>query len=215
VLGTVAGRAGAAGPSSQVLVGTFKLTAGHVAGSRVTGSYFRMVYPGGTLTGGKFFRNPDSTTPDKTYTLVKPGTSGGLKTGGFQPAPTPTFDAKGNSRATSIIAPQRFAQLAFGLSTSSRDPVSGKSVPAPSIQVANGKLTGQVEALVASWNKLYFNQGSPKPGGTKPGLTSSVTGTYNAKTRAFVLEWASAIVGGPFNGFTGYWHLEGMFVPAH
>jgi hypothetical protein len=29
-----------------------------------------------------------------------------------------------------------------------------------------------------------------------------------------VLTWKSLIVGGQFNGFTGYWHLEGTFVPA-
>jgi hypothetical protein len=22
------------------------------------------------------------------------------------------------------------------------------------------------------------------------------------------------VVGGPFNGFTGYWHLQGKFVPS-
>ena len=199
--------------AAQPLVGTFRLAPGHGSGGSVTGSYFRMVYPGGTIRAGKFFKNPDSTATDKTYTLVRPGTSGGLVTGGYQPAPTQAFDAKGNARATKIIEPQRFTQLAFSLSTSPQDPVSGKAVPSPSLTATNGKLSGQVEALAASWNKLYFNQGSPKPGGGKPGLTSSVTGTYDSKTHAFVLEWASAIVGGPFNGFTGVWHLQGTFEP--
>ena len=40
------------------------------------------------------------------------------------------------------------------------------------------------------------------------------TGTYNPDTKAFTLEWTSYIDGGPFNGFTGYWHLEGVFEPA-
>jgi hypothetical protein len=39
-----------------------------------------------------------------------------------------------------------------------------------------------------------------------------VTGTYNAKTHGFVLSWTSQVVGGPFNGFTGDWHLTGTFV---
>ena len=64
----------------------------------------------------------------------------------------------------------------------------------------------------AEWNRQYFNQGSPKPDGSKPGITSPVTGTFDAKTRAFTLEWTSSIVGGPFNGFTGQWHLEGTYV---
>jgi hypothetical protein len=40
-------------------------------------------------------------------------------------------------------------------------------------------------------------------------LTRPVTGTYDAKTKTFTITWYSAIVGGPFNGFTGYWHLQG------
>ena len=65
----------------------------------------------------------------------------------------------------------------------------------------------------ASWNNEYFNQGSPKPNGTRPGLTTPVSGSYDAATNAFVLTWSSQVVGGPFNGFTGYWHLVGTFVP--
>ena len=40
----------------------------------------------------------------------------------------------------------------------------------------------------------------------------SARGTYDAKTGKFVLEWTSLIQGGPFNQFTGVWHLEGTFV---
>jgi len=41
-----------------------------------------------------------------------------------------------------------------------------------------------------------------------------VSGTYDSKTKKFVLEWASQIVGGPFNDFTGVWHFEGTFEPT-
>ncbi len=44
--------------------------------------------------------------------------------------------------------------------------------------------------------------------------TSPVTGAYDAETGAFVLEWSSQIVGGPFNDFTGVWPLEGTFEAA-
>ena len=37
---------------------------------------------------------------------------------------------------------------------------------------------------------------------------------YDAATGAFVISWTSQIVGGPFNGFSGYWHLQGHFTPA-
>jgi hypothetical protein len=213
-LGAVQAGASPKASAGKPLVGTFKLTKGTFANGVASGSYFRMVYPGGTIKGGKFFQNPDSTASDKSYTLVRPGSSGGLSTAGFQAGPTPAFDAKGDALATKIIAPARFNAIAFGLSTLSRDPKGGPAIPAPSIVVTNGKLSGQVEAVYASWNKLFFNQGSPKPGGAKPGLTSSVSGTYNSKTGAFALQWTSAVVGGPFNGFTGYWHLQGTFSPS-
>jgi hypothetical protein len=210
---TQAGAARRASASGQALVGTFKLTAGSFGTAGASGSYFRMIYPGGTIAKGKFFSNPDSTASDKTYTLVKPGTAGGLVTGSFQASPTPAFDAKGDAKVATIIAPAAFNQIKFGLATLSKDPTTSKSVIAPAITDSNGKLSGQLEALWAEWNNLYFNQGSPKPDGTKPGLTQPVSGTYDVSTGAFVLTWASAISGGPFNGFTGYWHLAGTFVP--
>jgi hypothetical protein len=206
--------ASAANAHATTLVGTFDLTAGSCVTTPPTGTYFRMIFPGGSLTAGKFFDNPDSTCTDKSYTLAVPGTAGGFKTGKYQPNPVPAFSATGSALADTIIQPQSFTAINFSIATDSKDPQTGDAVPAPTIKVKNGKLSGQVEAWSASWNKLYFNQGSPKPGGTSPGLTEPVTGTYNSKTHAFVLTWASAVVGGPFNGFTGYWHLQGKFVPS-
>jgi hypothetical protein len=207
--------AGASGKSAaKALVGTFKLTPGSCASTTPSGTYFRMIFPGGTVAGGKFFDNPDSTCTDTSYTLASPGTGGGFKTGTYQPNPTPAYSTSGGALADAIIEPQAFTGINFSISTNRIDPQTGLSVPAPVIKVKNGKLSGQIEAWSASWNKLSFNQGSPKPGGSKPGLTLAVSGTYNAKTHAFVLVWASAVVGGPFNGFTGYWHLAGDFKAA-
>jgi hypothetical protein len=217
-LGTVIlipiGSAGASSSRAKVLSGTFKLAAGSCAGATATGTYFRMIYPGGTIAAGKFFDNPDSTCTDLSYTLASPGTAGGLVTGKYQPGPTPAFSSTGGALAASIIQPQLFTAIDFSISTHSIDPQTGLAVPAPVIKDTNGKLSGQVKAWSADWNNLHFNQGSPKPDGTSPGLTEAVSGTYNAKTHAFVLTWASAVVGGPFNGFTGYWHLQGTFKPA-
>ena len=98
--------------------------------------------------------------------------------------------------------------------TSKTDPQTKQSVPKPKITVKGGKLSGDLKALDASWNNQNFNQGSPKPDGSKPGLTKAVSGTYDSKTRKFVLECASQIVGGPFNDFTGFWHFEETFEPA-
>jgi hypothetical protein len=206
--------ANAASSGRHALVGTFKLQPGACVGTSVTGTYFQMIFPGGTVANGKFFDNPDSTCANKAYTLTVPGLRGGLVTGKYQPNPTPAFNAQGGALADSIVQPQSFTAIDFSIATSQKDPQTGLAVPPPAISVKSGKLSGQVEAWSASWNKLYFNQGSPKPNGSSPGLTAPLSGTYNSKTHAFVITWTSQVVGGPFNGFTGLWHLTGTFSSA-
>ena len=202
---------GAAGASSSKLVGTFKITKGVSVKGSIRGSYFRMVYPGGNPKSGPFFANPNSSSSNKTYTLVSPGTQGGLRTGAYQPAPKVAFDSKGDSLAGLIIKPTSFTGINFGVLASAKDAQTGKALSVPTITVSSGHLSGDVRAFNAAWNKLYFNHGSPKANGSRPGLTSRVTGAYNAKTHAYTLTWSGAIVGGPFNGFTGVWHLTGVF----
>ena len=189
------------------LAGVFKLTAGACAGAAVSGSYFRMVQAGGTAAG-PFIPNPDSPcAADTTYSLLAPGTDGGLANGRSQPAPDPAFDASGNATAAAIAQPVKFFGMAFGLATD-------KATDPPALTAAAGKLSGQVKAWTAYYAGAPFNQGSPKPDGTKPGLTTDVTGTIDSATGAFVIEWSSLIVGGSFDSFTGIWHLEGVFQPA-
>lgn len=202
-------------PRGTALVGTFRLTPGACSGAGASGTWFRMIQPGGTLEKGKFFENPDSPCRDKSFTPQRPGTDGGLVTGRYQPGPARPFDASGNAGASAILEPGTFTAIGFAISTAPIDPQSGKKVAKPEIRVdAEGHLSGQISAWSAAWNNLYFNQGSPKPDGSSPGLTAPVSGTYDEQTGAFVLTWASQVVGGPFNGFTGAWHLEGTFEPA-
>jgi hypothetical protein len=156
------------------------------------GSYFRMEEPAGAKV--KYFSNPYSTDSNKTYTLITAGVDGGLRTGTLQPPPTPAFDAKGDSLANLIVAPADFTGIKFGLATTGT---------APSISAASGHLSGQISGFTAEWNKLSFKQGS-----------SHVAGTYNSVTHAYVLTWSSRISGGPFNGFTGVWHLQGTFASS-
>lgn len=189
-----------AASTSKSAVGTFKLKAGSFSGGKPSGSYFRMAQP-----DGKFFENPASASSDKSYTLFKPGTDGGILTGKYQTKAG--FDATGNSQAGAIVKPTGFNGIAFGLLTRKRDTASGPASPAPSFTVKGSRLTANVSSLTAAWNKLFFNQGSPKPGKK----TALATGTFNAKTGAYKLDWKSLIVGGPFNGFTGVWHFEGTF----
>lgn len=194
------------------LVGLFRLTSGSYAGGKVSGSYIRLVLPGGSVQKGPYFPNPNSS--GGTYTLLRPGTDGGLRTGAYQEPPNPPFAGLGNATANRIMVPQSFAFINYSLSTSKIDPQTKLTVPPPSIGVSDGKLSGSLQAVSAEWNSQFFNQGSPKPDGSSPGLTSAVTGTYNADTKAYTLDWTSQIVGGPFNHFSGVWHLEGVFEPS-
>lgn len=196
--------------ASGDLVGTFGIDAG-ADGTDVTGSYFRMVQSGGTVADGPFVPNADSTATDQTYTLLEAGTDGGLETGAFQPGPDPLFDADGNALADAIIQPVTFFGVAFSITTSDTDPESGDPVVEVTITDEDGTLSGQTTAITAAYGGQQFNQGAPKPDGSLPGETTEVTGTYDAATGAYTLDWASQIVGGSFDGFTGVWHLEGTF----
>ncbi len=192
------------------LVGTFEITAGECADAGVTaGSFFRMVQPGGTVEDGPFIDNGDSVCGDTTFTVLSPGTDGGLTTGTFQPAPDPAFDAAGNATSGTIIAPVPFFGLAFSAASDEAD-----GVTVPEVTATDGVLSGDLSAIAAYYGGEVFNQGAPKPGGENPGLTSGPTGTIDADTGAFVLEWTSQIEGGAFNEFSGVWHLEGTFTAA-
>ena len=75
-----------------------------------------------------------------------------------------------------------------------------------------GELSGDVAAVSAFYAGEVFNQGSPKPDGSATGETTPApTGSIDTATGAYSLDWASQIVGGAFNDFTGVWHLEGSF----
>jgi hypothetical protein len=196
--------------SGTPLSGTLELAPGRLVTtggrSEYTGTYFRMLEPGET---DEYFPNGSSHAKNTTYTLLAPGTDGGLKLGAYQPPPSPAFTGAGNARAHRITVPESFTGIEFSISTARKDAQSGASVPTPSLTLNGAKLTGNFSAWTAEWNKIYFNQGAPKPNGSYPGLTRPVTGTYDAKTHAFTIIWYSQIVGGPFTGFTGFWHLEG------
>jgi hypothetical protein len=200
--------------SPAPLIGTFTITAGSCSGGTASGTYLRMVLSGGSNGSGPYFSNSDSTCSDNSYTPLSPGTSGGLVTGSYQPQPSPAFDSSGNALSDQITAPVAFEGVEFSSATNPVDPQTGLHVPAPSITADGTALSGNVESFGVSWNKQEFNQGSPKPGGSSPGNTTPVTGTYNPTTGAYTLQWSSQVVGGPFNGFSAFWNLTGRFIPA-
>jgi hypothetical protein len=204
---TAAGRT-----SDTALVGLFRVDQGQCADAGVTaGSSFRMVEVGGKAGVGPYVANADSPCGDKTWNPLKPGTDGGLITGSYQPQAAEPFDAQGKGTTATILAPTPFFAVAFANATNQVDPQTGAKTPAPTITVNDGKLSGDLRAFGAAWNQQHFNQGVPKPDGQRPGLTTGPSGTYDPATKRYVLEWSSQIIGGPFNNFTGVWHLEGIF----
>lgn len=173
-----------------------------------------MIYPNGSVRKGPFFKNSNSSARNKQFTLFRPGIDGGLRTGVFQEQPNPAFAPNGFALANRIVRPLPFAGIRFSLSTGPVDAQSGAKVGVPTITARGRRLTGDLRGFTASWNKIYFNQGAPKPSGRYSGKTRRVRGTYDPKTRRYSISWVSQIVGGPFNDFAGYWHFEGTFKPA-
>lgn len=202
-----------AAEGAEELVGVFKIDEGvcDTTGPVTKGSYFRMIQPDGKPGEGPFVPNGDSPCGDKTWAPMKPGTDGGLRTGAYQPYPDPAFDEKGNGTASALTQPTTWFAVTFANATNEKDPQTNSTTPMPKIMVEDGKLSGDLSAYAAAWNKQHFNQGAPKPGGERPGNTVGPTGTYDEATKAYSLDWASQIVGGPFGNFTGVWHLEGTF----
>lgn len=71
------------------------------------------------------------------------------------------------------------------------------------VDAATNSITVDMSNWTAFWNGTNFNQGAP-----------SVIGTWNSGTGAFNIAWSSTVVGGPFNGQTGNWSLQGMAAAA-
>ncbi len=213
---------------SVKLEGLFGFDAGQDdASGKVWGTYFQMRQPDNSAG----VENLQSTARNKLWTLLRPGSDGGLSTVSYQEPPTPAFDStkvwdgitipSGNALASRITLPQTFFNVGFGISTAPLDAQwqavygADKASPLPEIYEKNGQLYGQITGWTASWNGEYFNQGSPKPAGTPADYPATpVTGTYDAATRHYTLHWTSRIYGGGFNNFWGSWYLEGTFTPA-
>ena len=115
---------------------------------------------------------------DKSYTAVTPGTDGGLITGKYQPEPNPPFDATGNGVAAAILTPTKFFGVNFAVSTNKTDPVSSDADEGPDHHGHEGQARRRPRRLHVAYGKQQFNQGSPKPDGSKPGATAGPTGTY-------------------------------------
>lgn len=81
-----------------------------------------MSEPGGTVEHGKCFANSDSTCVDKSITVEKPGTDGGLVTGSYQAGPIIAFDKNGNALAGRILTAGSFTAIKFAVTANATDP---------------------------------------------------------------------------------------------
>ena len=159
------------------LVGTFAITAGDCTDG-VTGSWFKMVMQDGTVEAGPFIQNADSTcAADPNFSLLVPGTDGGLITGAFQAAPDPAYDGTGNGLAAAIVVPVKFFGVDFAAATDS-------AATMPMLMATGGELTGDLSAFTAYYDGQAFNQSAPKPNGNG----SAPTGTIYHETTTSVME---------------------------
>lgn len=78
-------------------------------------------------------------------------------------------------------------------------PVQGGNPIAAMLDADTGTITVDLSSWTAYWNGTNFNQGS-----------SAASGTWDAMTGAYSIAWSSTVVGGPFNGQTGNWSLQGV-----
>lgn len=208
-LGLIAMATPTAHAEAVPLNGLFALAPGVCANGVVTGSFFRMILPTGDASG-PYLQNSDSGCSDQTVTPLSAGSDGGLVSGSYQPQPAAAFDSAGNAQSGRVTTPVRFYGVDFATATNPTDPQTGTSTALPQIFGDGGQLSGDLSSLGVTWNNQLFNQGSPKPGGGLPGKTGPIRGTIDAAGN-YVLEWTSQIVGGPFNNFTGLWHLSGQY----
>ncbi|ADG96818.1 conserved hypothetical protein [Segniliparus rotundus DSM 44985] len=194
--------------NAEGLNGLFSIAPGSCVGSP-QGSYFRMILPAGG-EDGPFLGNSDSPCGDNTVTPLAPGTDGGLITGKYQPQPAAPFARNGDATAGTVTRPVRFYGVLFATSTNQTDPQTKEQTALPVINRDGNTLSGDLSAFAVTWNNQVFNQGAPKPGGDLPGHTTPVKGVIDTNGN-YTLTWTSQIVSGPFDGFTGLWHLQGHF----
>ncbi|MHB8455192.1 MAG: VPLPA-CTERM sorting domain-containing protein [Acidiferrobacterales bacterium] len=205
----------ATGASANPLTGTMLINPGiyDVNGNYVSGSYFSFggpaagvgltptvsPDPGGIVLGSyqNFVLNPNVPHP---YNWDGKGASAGT---GYSASPTVL---------ASIVQPFIFAGDATYVGTNPISYQSGNSYAAPTADLSNCvgnscTLSVDLSSWEVMWNGSAFQQG-PRPVNTGPFVPA--VGTYDTGTHAYSLTWTSQISGGPFNGVTGHWHIDGV-----
>jgi len=202
--------------SSERLIGLFKLAPGRctTASAHPTGSYLIAI----SAAQGRAVRNPKAGCANPDYTPLRPGVDGGLITGRFQTQPDPAFDAHRNARADRIVTPTVFGHFRFGFATNSRDeqdaPSGAAAYPAP-VAIA----TGSTRKVDLSSLVVTNSGGAGSTCAKSFGLgcwevgSKSASGTYDAATHHFVIDWFAGQSFTP-KADSMEVHLEGTFVPG-
>ena len=222
--------------SAATLNGTLTITPGIIIFDEVIGDNI--------YQGGSYFvmgRAPRVGGILGTGAALLPGSDGGIKLGQYQnfvldpDVPHPQGwqgDINGDgipdgaagagyggtpvSGGGNIVQPFSFAGVPTYVGTNPISYQSGNGHPAPSAEITNCvgsicTLSLQLESWEVMWNGSAFEQG-PRPVNTGP--FTLATGTFDQSNNHYSVLWASQINGGPFNGVTTRWYLEGVLVPV-
>lgn len=194
------------------------------------------VKSGGIYTGGSYFAM-GANNPNGSAAMLQPQPTGpgGIELGSYQnfvldpDVPHPyNWDGLGAQAGTgysttpaaqsNMLLPFSFFSNPTYVGTNPIAYQSGIAHPAPTADIDMASCVGssctlsvELSSWEVMWNGSAFEQG-PRPVNTGPFILA--TGTYDLVTHAYSLGWTSQISGGPFNGVTAYWYLEGTVVPV-
>jgi hypothetical protein len=148
-----------------------------------------------SVTGGTFFMQGVTPVP-APFTTIGPNTNlvGGYINGGVG---SPAADPNTIVGFSFFGAPVN----TYTAAVSNIGAIAGGPVPTGTVDDVAGTISMDLSSFFANWNGTDFNQGQ-----------NPSTGTWNSGTGAYSLTSTKLIVGGPFNGFTGTWVLNGVAV---
>jgi len=209
------------------LTGLLTIDEGIRVSTEVAPDVFVDVYQGGSY----FAMNADNPNSNSAAMLA-PGLAGGIQLDSFQnfvtdpdePHPAGHPDAvNGAGSGYNALVSEGSALSAFtffgvptyvGLNPLSYQ--SGLTKNAPTLNMDSSSCVDSVCDIAVDlsswevfWNGSVFEQG-PRPDNTISDFELAM-GTVDVVSGEYILNWKSQILGGPFSGVDGFWHLEGQF----
>ena len=90
--------------------------------------------------------------------------------------------------------------------------VAGGPTISGTVDAETGTITVNMSSWTMRWDTSSLSQDPGSTGFTWNQGNPSVTGTWNSTTGAYNIAWSSLMLGGPFDGSTGNWTLQGTAV---